>query len=400
MSFVIISEKIGFVGKGAIIVDSPLKDGTIRDNSIRLGEAPLLLLAGEVFFVVLAPYVAECIKEAKGMRIVFLNSMEKSLEEGATAEAQVWIGEDEGIWHMGWNELKLEGQQETVWFEGSSWSEMLLVYRHRLAAKLSEGFRPIIEGIWNEGDLVQGRGMAAQRLVCYSELHPNQELYAELVSWRRRKASTERKAPYLIASNRLLRLISVFCPHTREELLQLPGVGENKANEYGAELLELTQNREQTRAFPLDWVEQTIDDEAFRSWVYRQKEVKYRAEAEKFSLRRKVLECLAEGMNINDICLQTGMERRDTLAMLEVLEKDGYQIEELIKLELQDMPDQEQTAVWQAFAELGDAFLKPVLLRVYGKEGAEGGQADLLYERLRLIRLQFRRSAESAQRAG
>ncbi|WMT39801.1 HRDC domain-containing protein [Paenibacillus sp. D2_2] len=222
---------------------------------------------------------------------------------------------------MGWNELEQEGQRETIWFEGASWSEMLLVYRHRLAAKLGEGFRPIIEGIWDERELAQGRGMAAQRLICYSELNSNEDFYTELVSWRRRKASMERKAPYLIASNRLLKLISVFCPHTREELLQLPGVGENKANEYGDELLELTKVRDQSRFFPLDWVEETIDDEVFRSWVYKQKEAKYRAEIEKFSLRRKALECLAEGQNISDICLQTGLERREAVELLEGLEK-------------------------------------------------------------------------------
>ncbi|HEY4392172.1 MAG TPA: HRDC domain-containing protein [Paenibacillus sp.] len=333
------------------------------------------------------------------MRIVFLNSLERKTQEDDIVEAQIWIGEAEGIWHMGWNELEQEGQRETIWFEGASWSEMLLVYRHRLAAKLGEGFRPIIEGIWDERELAQGRGMAAQRLICYSELNPNEELYTELVSWRRRKASMERKAPYMIASNRLLKLISVFCPHTREELLQLPGVGENKANEYGDELLELTKVRDQSRVFPLDWVEETIDDEVFRSWVYKQKEAKYRAEIEKFSLRRKALECLAEGQNISDICLQTGLERREAVELLEGLEKDGYQIDELIKLELQEMPEQEQSAVWQAFEELGDNLLKPVLLRVFGAEAAEDNQVDLLYERLRLIRLSFRRNAESVRRA-
>ncbi|MCM3038855.1 HRDC domain-containing protein [Paenibacillus motobuensis] len=333
------------------------------------------------------------------MRIVFLNSLERKTQEDRTVEAQIWIGEDEGIWHMGWNELESEGQRETIWFEGASWSEMLLVYRHRLAAKLSEGFRPIIDGIWDEREIAQGRGMVAQRLICYSELHPNEEFYAELVSWRRRKASMERKAPYLIASNRLLKLISVFCPHSKEELLQLPGVGENKANEYGAELVELSKVREQPRAFPLDWVEERIDDEVFRSWVYKQKEAKYRAEMEKFSLRRKVLECLAEGQNISDICLHSGLERREALELLESLEKDGYQMDDLIKLELQSMPEQEQTAVWQAFEELGDNLLKPVLLHAFGAEAAEDSQVDLLYERLRLIRLSFRRNAGSVRKA-
>ncbi|WMT39800.1 hypothetical protein RE628_20830 [Paenibacillus sp. D2_2] len=47
----------------------------------------------------------------------------------------------------------------------------------------------------------------------------------------------------------------------------------------------------------------------------------------------------------------------------------------------------------------GDNLLKPVLLRVFGAEAAENNQVDMLYERLRLIRLSFRRNAESVRRA-
>lgn len=175
------------------------------------------------------------------MRIVFLNSLEKRSSNAVSGGAQVWIGEEEGLWRMGWNETTAEGEQETIWYEGGSWSEMLHVYRHRLVVKLGEGYRPVIEGIWDEREEFQGRGMAAQKLICYSELHGNEEFYNELCAWRRKKASADRKAPYMIASNRLLRLISVFKPWTTEELLQLPGVGESKAAEYGPELLEMAQ---------------------------------------------------------------------------------------------------------------------------------------------------------------
>lgn len=334
------------------------------------------------------------------MRIVFLNSLEKKDSGAMIQGAQVWIGEEEGVWRMGWNELLADGQSEDLWYEGSSWSEMLHVYRHRLAAKLGEGFRPVMEGIWDEKEGLTGRGMAAQKLFCYSELNGNEPVYNELTAWRRKKASSERKAPYLIASNRLLRMISVFLPQSAEELLQLPGVGENKAGEYGAELLEITKAAERKRGFPLDWVEQEIDDEAFRSWLYKQKEVKYRAEMEKFSVRRAVLEALAEGLKVEDICTRTGIERRDAVELLENLEKEGYNTDDLVSAELEAMPEAEQQAVWQAYEELGDALLKPVLHQVYGTEAAEGGGLDTLYERLRLIRIRYRRQRESARHAG
>ncbi|MNZ80527.1 HRDC domain protein [compost metagenome] len=327
------------------------------------------------------------------MRIVFLNSMEKNEAGVITAGAKVWIGEEDGLWRMGWNEVTADGEEETLWYEGASWSEMLHIYRHRLVVKLGEGYRPVIEGIWGEREQLFGRGMMSQKLVCYSELHENEPLYTELSSWRRKKASTLRKAPYLIASNRLLRLISVFCPRTMEELLELPGVGSAKAEEFGAELLEMTKDKERAGDFPLNWVEHEVDEDMFRTWMYKQKEIKFKLEMEKFSLHRNVLESLAEGMNIEKICTRAGIERREAIELLEQLEKEGYNTDALIQIELKDVPREEQEKIWKAYEELGDSFLKPILQKVYHKKAVEGADMDMLYERLRLIRISYRRSA-------
>lgn len=328
------------------------------------------------------------------MRIVFLNSMEKNGGMPGINEiiggAKVWIGEEEGTWRMGWNETTSEGEEEMLWYEGASWSEMLHIYRYKLVMKLSEGYRPVIEGVWDEGGQLQQRGMFSQRLVCYSEYHENEPLYAELSSWRRKKASTLRRPPYLIASNRLLRLISVFCPRTMEELLELPGVGTSKAEEFGEELLEMTKDRDRPGNFPLHWVRDEINDEMLRTWLYKQKEIKYKQEMDKFSLRRNVLTALAEGLDIEGICKQANIERRDAIELLEQLDREGYSVERLIQMELQEVSKEEQDTIWKAYEELGDALLKPILHRVYGTETVEGRELDKLYEHLRLIRIQFR----------
>lgn len=334
------------------------------------------------------------------MRIIFLNSLEKREAGAVVGSAQVWMGEEDSMWRMGWNEITAEGEQEYIWYEGSSWSEMLHVYRHRLVIKLGEGFQPTIEGIWEDKEQLRGKAMTAQKLICYSEHHENAPFYTELCNWRRKKAASDRKAPYLIASNRLLRLISVFLPHTLEELLQLPGVGQNKAVEFGEELLAMTRNHARTTSFPLDWVEEAVDQETLRSWMYKQKEAKFRAEMEKYGVRRRLLEGIAEGLNVEQIRERVAVGRREIIEMLEELEKDGYSTEQLVKSELEEMPDQEQAAVMQAYEELGDALLKPVLQRVYGQEAVEAEERELLYERLRLIRIRFRRERSIVRDAG
>ncbi|MNJ33371.1 HRDC domain-containing protein [Paenibacillus fonticola] len=334
------------------------------------------------------------------MRIIFLNSLEKKEAGAVVSSAQIWMGEEESQWRMGWNEVTADGEQEYIWYEGSSWSEMLHVYRHRIVIKLGEGFKPAIDGVWEDKEPLRGKAMIAQKLICYSESNTNEPLYVELCNWRRKKASTERKAPYLIASNRLLRLISVFVPQQLEELLELPGVGQNKAAEFGDELLAMTKNYSRTHSFPLDWVEQAVDEDTLRSWLYKQKEAKFRVEMEKYGVRRKLLEGIAEGLNVEQIREQVKMERREVIELVEELEKDGYNTEQLVKGELQSMPAEEQAAVLQAYKELGDGFLKPVLQQVYGQEAADGGDREMLYERLRLIRIRFRRAGHDVRDAG
>lgn len=332
------------------------------------------------------------------MRIVFLNSLEKSSGGELVKEAHVWIGEEEGTWRLGWNEITLDVEEETIWYDGDSWSEMLHVYRHHLAVKLGDGFHPIIEGVFHEKE--SARNETAQKLICFSELNSNEELYQELCIWRRKKAAVDRKAPYLIASNRLLRLISVFQPKTLEELLQLPGVGENKSSQYGTELLALTEQSEREHEFPLHWVEQALDEELYRAWQYKQKELKYKHEMEKYTLSRELLMSISKGFSIEELCKRMDLDRRETVVLLEQLEKEGNNTDALLNIELQEMPQEEQSAVWQAYEEMGDTYLKPVLQRVYGTDILAEGNLEQMYERLRLVRIRYRRQLSRVRTAG
>lgn len=335
------------------------------------------------------------------MQIVFMNRLSKTEQGDEALYAQLWIGEEEGVWRLGWRSFEADGgDRDTLWYEGGSWSEMLCIYRHELAGKLGEGYRPLIDGMFHEEETSPGRGLDLLRLQFYSETAGSEEVFERLCAWRRSRSASERKAPYLLASNRLLRLLSAYLPRSEEELLQIPGVGDNKARQYGEDWLAITAAAERGHSFPLDWVKQAVDEEAFVSWTYRQKEMKYKKQLDKLRLRRLLLKGIGDGLGIEQLMEESGVGRRELLEELEELEKDGYSVDRLIDRELLAFPAEEATAARNAFQELGDQFLKPVLLKVYGTEPAPAGETlDVRYERLRLLRLRFRRETETVRRA-
>jgi len=326
------------------------------------------------------------------MQIVFMNRLSRISGVDQEVYAQLWIGEEEGIWSLGWCDF-LGGENciENLWYEGGSWNEMLCVYRHELAVKMGDGYRPLIDGIFHEKDGLTGRNQEQLKLQYYSEHHGNEAIYEELCTWRRGKASSERKAPYILASNRLLRLLSTFLPHTPEELLQIPGVGEGKVTQFEEDWLAITTAVAREHSFPLNWVHEVIEEESFVSWLYKQKEVKYKKQLERLRLQRILLQGIENGLGLEQLKVNSGVNRRELIEAVEELEREGYSVEKLIDVELGYMPQNEQEAVWNAYVELGDLFLKPVLHKVYGEDFSAAEGLDIYYERLRLIRIRFRR---------
>lgn len=67
----------------------------------------------------------------------------------------------------------------------------------------------------------------------------DRELFELLRSWRREQAQLTGKAPYLIFSDATLIAIAQEKPSTKEELLEISGIGQSKLQKYGDMLLEL-----------------------------------------------------------------------------------------------------------------------------------------------------------------
>lgn len=333
------------------------------------------------------------------MEIVFLNRLSKAEDDDGSGIAQVWIGEEEGVWSVGWRSTQ-EEMKDHVWYEGSSWQEMLSIYRYQLAVKLFEGYRPLIDGIFHEREEDGGHHeLFVQKLCCYSDLHPRDDVYAELVAWRRRRATDERRAMYIIASNRLLKLISVFLPRNEAELLELPGMGEGKVRAYGADLLSITAKTEQYRSFPLYWVMEELAPDDFSHWSYRQQERKYKLELDRYNQRQIILRGAGEGSSVEEIARKAECARREIIEMIEQLEREGYDMNNIIQRELAEASEQEQAAIRVAYEELGDRFLKPVMQRVYGSQKQADLKLDEIYERLRLVRIRYRRDVAGKRSA-
>lgn len=325
------------------------------------------------------------------MNLVFMNSLEKKRDDGQMQTAQVIIQEEEGIWQVSWIEANEQGQQvQDHWFNGSSWDEMLTIFRYRLAEKLALGYVPLMDGLFEPTEAT-GRAKVSQMLSYYSEQHPRQEVFEALRKWRLEQAIEEKKAAYLIFTNRILRMISSFLPYNSEELQQIPGIGEKKATLYGEAIFAVTKNVQREHQFPLDWVMEQIDQQQFEQWIYKQKEEKYRQQIDQQKLKKQMLLALEEGVSIADLATSLQMTRREAILWVEQLDEEGYDVSAWVTKQLATVPEQERQAAWQAYQQLGDRYLKPVMQTVYTEEQLKERNLDDVYEWLRMVRIQFRK---------
>jgi ribonuclease D len=336
------------------------------------------------------------------MNWVFMNSLQKRLDEDRVVTAQVTIGEDAGVWHVYWNEPGEDGrEQEVCWFEGNGWDEMLRAFRGNLLQKMAEGYAPLLDNITSDVQSITGRSEWMQKLYYYSDLHKNEEVYETLREWRRKQASKEGKAPYMIATNRLLALLSAFLPRTEQELAQLPGFGPYKIRQYGKELLAITGAAEREAGFPLDWVAERIDYAQYKLWLHQQQEAFLEREKLKKAQRAALLEAAEQGASLDSLQQSVQLSRRDAILMLEDLEKEGVDISKLVAAELSAVPAAERQRAAELFAKSQHQYLKPILAKLHEENIWKDVPQEKAYEWLRLLRLQARmqRSAPSEAKA-
>lgn len=332
------------------------------------------------------------------MNVVYLNTFEKKHEEKLIATAQVSIAEYEGAWVVMWNEKVEESQPiEDIWYQGLKWDELVLSYRLQSKSKISEGYTPFIPEDLYTAEQYPSKSKQVKMLDFYTTIHANPLIYEELRVWRREQAISESKAPYMIATNQMLRMISVFLPHTLDELREIPGYGRHKTNQYADDILNITGKVLRKTEFPLDWVILNINLAQFEQWITEQKDQKLKLEQEKQQNKRKLLELVTLRESIDVIQSTLSISRRDVLLWIEELDREGYDVIALADKELSAVPNELQEKAWQLFQSQGAKYLKPVLEKLIAQEGIQIQELDRFYDWLRLLRIKFLRNQTATQ---
>ncbi|MEO3943862.1 HRDC domain-containing protein [Gorillibacterium sp. CAU 1737] len=330
------------------------------------------------------------------MSLVFLNSFERK-QEGKDEWARVSIADEEGNWRISWmSQEQGQGQEpeerkEELWFEGDNWACMMEAFRMGVKSKLAEGYAPLIDTKVEERSFMVSRRV--QLFYCYSESHYHADAFEQLRLWRKEQARQESKSAYILASNRILQMIATFLPHTEEELAQIPGIGQSRLAAYGEAILAITREYPRETPFPLDWVAAAIPAEDFAAWQSQTEKERSRQQADKLETRKLLLEKITQGCGLGQLAKELKMGRKDLLATLELMERDGYDISPLVDAELDRITPEEREHADKLFCELGDRYLRPVVTRLLpdGKPGDR--EVDRAYEWLRLYRLHYRRKA-------
>ncbi|WP_217559534.1 HRDC domain-containing protein [Paenibacillus sp. GbtcB18] len=333
------------------------------------------------------------------MNVIYLTTLEKQMDEGKVRQAQFFAGEKTGIWQAMWNEVNDNGKPvQDIWYEGISWEELVHAIRKGLQLKLAEGYKPLLRGIGEEQTGLSAKAEMTQLLQYYGELNADEAVYDELRAWRREQSFKEGRSPFILASNRMLQMIAAFCPQSLEELLHIPGFGQNRASKYGGDVLRITRDKQRQTDFPLDWVAGATDRPQFEAWMNRQLERRVQKEAARQSGKRRLLEAMAGGGSLAQIRTELSFTSRELVVLLEELEREGYEVLGGIESELAKVPSEQLAEAERLFAEMGDRYLKPILQGLYGEQLPDAQTADGVYEWLRLLRFKTRKMKEEAAR--
>jgi len=191
-----------------------------------------------------------------------------------------------------------------------------------------------------------------------SAAHPHQPLFDQLRVLRKRLADEREVPPYVIFHDTTLRQIAAQLPASRESLLRVRGLGEQKALNYGDAVLEcVVEYVRQTGARPVEEPSKPPPKPRRTDGLSATIQV--------------TLDLFRAGRSVDEIATDRGLSATTVEGHLAEALEAGESVD-LDRLVSQD----KQRAVAAAMAEVGSALLKPIMDRL--GEGYSYGELRLV----------------------
>lgn len=186
----------------------------------------------------------------------------------------------------------------------------------------------------------------------------NEELMDYLREWRRNRAKEKGVAAFIVLHDSTLEALCRVKPKTMVELGLVSGIGENKAELYGAEILNALKNFAAGKRAKNDW------------------------QAQASSPAQETLAMLKQGMNFDEIAERRGRKVRTVVAMIANLVEIGE-----TEFHVEWMPAATYEKISEACGRLGMELLKPI---------KDSLPEEISYDEVRLVAAHLRRKQKGA----
>lgn len=288
-----------------------------------------------------------------------------------------------------WSFLTADEEETVIYHTDSDLEQAWQHVENLLFEKIKEGF--ILNQPWMNQFLstIPPRFLMIRKLECFASQSMNSSLFQELKKWRKQAASTSRIPPYFIGTDKLLSLIAAYIPQTEDQLLQIPGIGNNKVSLYGSEILEITRKYEQIYRFPLDWINEKVSLDYFLPWFMidrKQKEEKKKARVtQEMEEKLRLLEMIEDQVDLEEMAERLSITMSELLKRVRSLDQEGYDIMNFLEREVEQI--QEKNIIEDIVAKLGSDRLKPIYEKMYGEQGSDTTSKEVgqRYNRIRLV---------------
>jgi ATP-dependent DNA helicase RecQ len=185
-----------------------------------------------------------------------------------------------------------------------------------------------------------------------------EELLDYLREWRRNKAKEKGVAAFLVLHDSSLEALCRVQPKTREQLLLVSGVGEHKAELYGAEILGALEKFRAGERAKNDW------------------------QAQASSPAEETLAMLKQGLNFEEIAERRGRKVRTVVALIANMVELGE-----TEFQVEWMPTATYEKIREACGRLGMDLLRPIKAAL---------PEEISYDEVRLVAAHLRRKGKGA----